>query len=128
MKHIVKSDKSVTQAVNDLSAAVKEHSFGVLHTYDMKQTLKDKGVDFPQEVRILEICNPKQAAEVMAEDLSLNMALPCQISVWEDEGGGTNIGMIKPSAILSRLSDSPKLAKIANDVEAKMVSMIEQAK
>jgi uncharacterized protein (DUF302 family) len=60
-------------------------------------------VDFPKACQILEICNPQKAKEVLTEDMDLNMALPCRISV--DTGGGkTKIGMMKPSATLNALS------------------------
>ena len=79
MKHIFQSDKSVNQAVADLEAAVKRHSFGVLHSYDLKQTLQNKGVELENECRILEICNPQKAKAVLDSDMSMNMALRFQI-------------------------------------------------
>jgi len=127
MKHIVETKKTIEQASFDLNEAVTKHSFGVLHTYDLKETLKGKGIDLPRECRIFEICNPKQAAAVLAEDMDLNMALPCRISVWENEGGQVKIGMISPKDMLSSLSDSPALQKIAQDVEDAMKSIIKAA-
>lgn len=128
MKHIVDTQKTIEQAAFDLEKAVKTHSFGVLHTYDLKETLKDKGIDLPRECRIFEICNPKQAAAVLAEDMDLNMALPCRISVWENEGGTVKIGMLSPKDMLAALSNSPALQKIAQDVEDTMKAIIQAAK
>ena len=76
MKHIVETKKTITQAARDLEDAIKANGFGVLHTYDLKEVLKTKGIDLPQECRIFEICNPKQAAAVLAEDMDMNMAFP----------------------------------------------------
>jgi len=59
--------------------------------------------------------------------MSLNMALPCRISIWQ-EGGITQIGMIPPKALLAALSSSPVLHKIAAEVEEKMEIMIDTAK
>lgn len=128
MKYIIDTDKSLQQAVEDLQKAVKLHEFGILHTYDLKEILKSKGIDFKQECRIFEICNPKQAAAVLAEDMDMNMALPCRISVWENAQGQVKIGMIPPKAILESLSDSPVLKSIAEKVEEKMKEMIQSAK
>jgi uncharacterized protein (DUF302 family) len=108
MKYIVETPKSVEQAVADLQAAVQEHKFGVLHIHNLQETLKKKGVDFPNACQILEICNPQKAKEVLTEDMDLNMALPCRVSVYS-EAGKTKIGMMKPSAMLKALSDSPDL-------------------
>lgn len=128
MKYIVETKKTIEQAALDIQEAVKANSFGVLHTYDLKETLKTKGVDLPQECRIFEICNPKKAAAVLAEDMDLNMALPCRISVWEDEGGSIKIGMISPKDMLESLSSSPALKKIAEEVEKTMKTIIETTK
>ena len=128
MKHIVETKKTIDQAALDIQEAVKANNFGVLHTYDLKETLKTKGIDLPKECRIFEICNPKQAAAVLAEDMELNMALPCRISVWENEGGSVKIGMISPKELLGSLSSSPVLSKIAEEVEATMKTIIQTAK
>ena len=127
MKYIVETPKSVEQAVADLQAAVQRHKFGVLHIHNLQETLKKKGVDFPNACQILEICNPQKAKEVLSEDMDLNMALPCRVSVYA-EGGKTKIGMMKPSAMLKALSDSPALADLAQDVEKVIIEMISEAK
>jgi uncharacterized protein (DUF302 family) len=127
MKYIVETPKSVEQAVADLQAAVQRHKFGVLHIHNLQETLKKKGVDFPNACQILEICNPQKAKEVLSEDMDLNMALPCRVSVYS-EGGKTRIGMMKPSAMLKALSDSPALADVAQDVEKTIIEMISEAK
>ena len=127
MRHVVETKKSPQQAAEDLEAAVKRNNFGVLHIYDLQQTLKSKGFDLPHECRIFEICNPQQATEVLTTDMSMNMALPCRISVYE-EGGKTKIGMIKPTALLTALSQSEKLMTVAAEVEQKIIQMIDEAK
>jgi uncharacterized protein (DUF302 family) len=126
MHYIVDSDKSVNDAARDLDAAVKKHGFGVLHVYDLKQTLHNKGVELPAECRIFEVCNPQQAATVLAADMNLNMALPCRISVYEHDGR-TRIGTIKPTALLGLLSKRGELAAVALTVETAIKRMIDEA-
>ena len=127
MKYVVESQKSVDQAEADLSAAVQRHNFGVLHVHNLQETMKKKGVDFQNACRILEICNPQRAKEVLDTDMDLNFALPCRVSVYSDHGK-TKIGMIRPTALLKALSDSPALARAAEDVEVAIVKMISEAK
>jgi uncharacterized protein (DUF302 family) len=127
MKHIVTTEKSVDQAAADLEQAVVANQFGVLHIHDLKATMKAKGVDFPRECRIFEVCNPQQARAVLTEDMSLNMALPCRISVWEEDGG-TRIGTLEPTALLAVLNDSPALGRIASQVEETIKLIIQQAR
>ncbi len=127
MQYVIETNKSADQAAIDLEAAVKRHNFGVLHVHNLKETLKNKGFDLPNECRILEICNPKQAIAVLAEDMSMNMALPCRVSVYE-EAGKTKIGMIRPTALLQSLSRSEALMRVAEEVERKIIDMIDEAK
>lgn len=127
MKYIVESQKSVEQAVSDLQAAVVRHGFGVLHIHNLQETLRKKGVDFPNACQILEICNPQSAKAVLMEDMEMNMALPCRVSVYSEDGK-TRIGMIKPTAMLKTLTDSPAMEAIAQDVEAAIVQMVNEAR
>lgn len=127
MYAIVDSAKSFEQASADLEAAVKRHNFGVMHIHDIGNTLRSKGQDFPHQCRVFEVCNPLQASRVMAIDLRLNMALPCRISVYS-ENGQTRIGMIPPAAILASLSSDPALQGIAAEVEASLMTMIQEAR
>ena len=127
MYYIAESKKSFAESVTALEQAVKSQGFGVLHIHDLGNTLRSKGVDFNEECKVLEVCNPQQAAKVLSTDMRLNMALPCRISVYT-EGEKTKIGVIKPEKILSALSDDKILEETANEVEQKIIQMIDEAK
>ncbi len=127
MYYIAETKKPFDQAVTDLEVAVKKHGFGVLHVHDLGNTLRSKGMDFKEECKVLEVCNPQQAAKVLSTDMRLNMALPCRISVYT-ENSTTKIGLIKPEKMLSALSEDENLAETANEVETKTIQMIEEAK
>ncbi len=127
MKYIVSTSKSIEQAATDLEKAVVENKFGVLHIHDLKATMKKKGIDFPNECRIFEVCNPQKANAVLTNDMSLNMALPCRISVWEEKGQ-IKIGTLKPTKLLSVLNDAEELKTIAIEVEETIIKIIEDAK
>ena len=100
MYYIVDTEKSFEQASTDLEFEVKNLGFGVLHIHDLGETLRKKGVDFEEDCRVFEVCNPVQAAKVLSVDMKLNMALPCRISVFTEKGS-TKIGLIKhgPNAL-----------------------------
>jgi len=126
-QYIAETLKSPAQAVTDLQASVKQHGYGVLHIYDLRETLTSKGFDLPNACHILEVCNPKQAAAVLSADMGMNIALPCRISVYQD-GGKTLIGMVRPTVLLSSLSKSEDLKAIAEQVEKDTIAIIEAAK
>jgi uncharacterized protein (DUF302 family) len=127
MYYIVESDKSFEQAAVDLEAAVKRNEFGVLHIHDLGTILRSKGIAFAENCKVFEVCNPGQAAKVLGTDMRLNMALPCRISVYTEQGK-TKIGMIKPIPMLAALSRDTSLVKVAQEVEAKTIKMIDESK
>jgi uncharacterized protein (DUF302 family) len=55
------------------------------------------------------------------------MALPCRISVFTEKGK-TKIGLIKPTQMLSELSQDETIVQVANEVEEKTVRMVDEAK
>ena len=71
--------------------------------------------------------NPLQASKVLATDMRLNMALPCRISIYTDKNT-TKIGLIKPAQMLASLSSDTMLARIADEVEAATIKMVDEAK
>lgn len=127
MYYVVDSEKSFEQAAIDLEEEVKKLKFGVLHVHDIGNTLRSKGVEFKENCKVFEVCDPNQAAKVMSADMRLNMALPCRISVYT-ENGTTRIGMIKPAQMLSALSNDPALQGVANEVEERTMQMIDNSK
>jgi uncharacterized protein (DUF302 family) len=127
MYYTVETDKSFEQAATDLDAAVKRHQFGVLHVHDLGTTLRNKGINFADQCKVFEVCSPQQAAKVLDIDMQLNMALPCRISVYSKDGK-THIGMIRPEQMLAQLSDDPRLATIAAEVERATREMIDEAR
>ena len=126
MYYIIQSNKPFEQASNDLEAAVLRHGFGVLHVHNLGATLRSKGIAFEEECKVFEVCNPAQAAKVLSVDMRLNMALPCRISVFT-ENGQTQIGMIKPVPMLSMLSQDDTLVQVAKEVEEKTMQMVDEA-
>jgi len=123
---IAETDKSFEVACTDLQSAVVTHHFGLMAVHDLGETLRVKNISFHENCRVFEVCNPQQAAKVLGFDMSLNMALPCRISVYT-ETGHTRIGMIRPVVLLSALSDHKGLMDVAQEVEASLAGIIEAA-
>lgn len=127
MYYLVETKKQFDRVIEDLEAAVQHNGYGVLHVHDVGATLHAKGVEFDKQCRIFEVCNPGYAAEVLSIDLRLNMALPCRISVFTDEGK-TFIGLIKPAAMITALSSDPQLHEVAKKVESDSIRTVDEAK
>ncbi len=127
MYYIVETDKTFEQAASDLDEAVKRNGFGVLHIHNLGETLRSKGIDFKENCKVFEVCNPQQANKVLSVDMRLNMALPCRISVYTEKDK-VMIGYIKPVDMLSALSTDASLVEISKEVEASLLKMLDEAK
>lgn len=124
--YTVETNKNVDEAVQALEAELKNDKFGVLWDFDVKATLNNKGLDFEKPVRILEVCNPTEAKKVLEKNELVSYFLPCKIVVHESEGK-TKIGMPKPTKLIEFVEDE-ELNQIAQDIEERMVSAINEAK
>jgi len=109
-----------------LQAAIPAHGFGLLTVHDLADTLRSKGIGFREQCRIFEVCQPQHAARVLEADMALNMALPCRISVYTQDGQ-TRIGMVSPVVMFSCLSTDPQLQTVAAEVEATTRAIIDTA-
>ena len=126
MKYIVETKKSMEQVSEDLIQSVNDHKFGVLHFYNLKEIITSKGIDSQNECKVFEVCNPNIAQNLMNIDMSLNLALPCRISIYE-ENEKIFIGMIKPKSLLIQLSNAESLNTLAEEAESTMMKIIQQA-
>lgn len=127
MKYVVTSDKTIEQVCEAMQTAVPDNKFGIVCTHDLKQTMANKGVEFENEVRVFEVCNPMKAKAVLSTDMDLCSALPCRISVYQDQGQ-TKVGMIKPVEMLKALNSDAELLAHAQEVEDISIRIIEAVK
>ncbi|MBL0385630.1 DUF302 domain-containing protein [Tumebacillus sp. ITR2] len=124
--YTVDTDKTIDEAVAAVEASLKQHKFGVLWQLDLPKKLQEKGVDYEQPYRILEVCNPVEAKRVLTQNPLVGYFLPCKVVVYEDNGQ-TKIGMPKPTVMMGVVND-PALAEIAQGVEDTLIKALEEAK
>lgn len=86
-------------AIERVTAALKDEGFGVLTQIDVKATLKQKlDVDFRRYI-ILGACNPSLAYRAFSAELEIGVLLPCNVIVYEDDGGSM-VSIVNPMAML----------------------------
>jgi len=117
--------KTVSDAAAALQTAVQANHFGVMQVHNLKETMNKKGVDFAHECLIFEVCQPQQAKKVLNENMSVSTALPCRISVYEEDGK-TTLATLKPTTLLA-MFNSPQLEGVAQEVEATIVKIMDEA-
>jgi uncharacterized protein (DUF302 family) len=119
------TNKTVSEAATALQVAVQANHFGVMQVHNLKETMAKKGVEFGRECLIFEVCQPQQAKNVLDQNMSVSIALPCRISIYE-EGGKTILATLKPTTLLA-MFNVPQLEGVAQEVEDTIVKIIKEA-
>ncbi len=107
-----------------LPEVATSHKFGVQAVHNLREKMESKGVPFGRECRVIEVCNPRHAQVVLNQDIEISAALPCRISVYEEDGR-TVLATIKPTALLT-MFNAPGAAATAQEVEDVMVRIMEE--
>jgi uncharacterized protein (DUF302 family) len=112
------------EAVEKVTAALKDEGFGVLTTIDVQKTLKEKlGVERPRYV-IFGACNPGFANQALEAEPEIGVLLPCNVVVYE-EGGKTKVVAMDPQAAL-QLAENPEIEPVARLVRERIERVIRQ--
>ena len=119
------SAKTFEQIDLALRESAARHKFGVLAVHDLQQTMRNKGVDFPNRVVVYEVCNPMEASQVLTANGAISTALPCRISVYESSGG-VRLATILPTALIGMFGDAT-LEPVAARVEQTLREMIDDS-
>jgi uncharacterized protein (DUF302 family) len=114
--HISKfTDGSYDEAVELVTARLKEEGFGILTEIDVKATLKKKiDVDFRRYV-ILGACNPHLAHKAMTVEDKIGVYLPCNVLVQETAEGKTEVSAMNPMVAMAGV-ENPALEAVARQV------------
>ena len=122
----VKTQKSIDDAVTNLTENLKEIGFGVLETLDFKKILSEKGLEFSDDYRLMEVCNPNLAKQVLEANPDLGLLLPCTIAVYQKDDENF-ISLARPTSLLSMVSDEN--LKISGEaIEDGLIKIIKNTK
>ncbi len=119
------TEKTVSAAADALQAAVKANHFGVMQVHNLQETMVKKGVEFAHECLIFEVCQPQQAKKVLEANMSVCTALPCRISIYEEDDK-TVLATLKPTTLLA-MFNTPQLEGVAREVEDTIVKIMKEA-
>lgn len=118
-----KTSLPYAEAVEAAKAALKEQGFGVLSEIDVQATLKEKrGIDFRPYV-ILGACNPSLAEQAFKEELEIGLLLPCNVIVYEADGGSV-IEALDPERALE-VAGNERLRPIAAEAKLRLRAAID---
>jgi uncharacterized protein (DUF302 family) len=112
--------ESVVELVKEQLAGA---GFGILMTIDVKQKLEEKlDIEFRKYI-ILGACDPANACKALMAEENVGLLLPCNVVVYECDGGAT-VGVVRPTVAIQMI-DNLDLKRIAKDIERKLKNVID---
>jgi len=121
----VKTSKTFSTAVADLKQSLSNNNFGVLWELNFKEKLEEKGLDFQRNFNVLEVCNPRQAKDILDLHIEGGYFLPCKMVVYE-KGNSVFMGMMNPTSMIGMLWQE-ELLSIAQQVETVLKKALDEA-
>lgn len=117
------TDTSFEDAIEKVTAALKEEGFGILTEIDVQATMKKKlDIDF-RKYKILGACNPPYAHQALQAEDKIGTMLPCNVIVQETDGGAIEVAAVNPIASMQAV-DNQQLGEIADEIKGKLEGII----
>lgn len=105
---VVELDQPLAAALEALRSALAAEQMGVVSEVDVQATLKTKlGLDVPPH-RLLGICSPRIAHDLIRQEPDIGALLPCGGSAIEHAPGHTRIALQDPR-VIAALAANPAL-------------------
>ena len=124
--YTVKTQKSIDGVIQDITSKLSEIKFGVLGILDFKEIFAKKGIEYPNQYKLLEVCNPIAAKQALDLDPDVGLLLPCTIAVYERDGENY-ISLAKPTVLLA-IASNTELESMGQEIEGKLIEVIENSK
>ena len=116
---------SVNKVFSRLSHKLKDSGYVILSIVDIKETLKNSGLDPDfKPFYILDVCKPKAAQEMIGSNDEYGLLLPCRIMITE-RGDKALLGMLRVSEVASNYlkEDRGKALQFEKELTAAMDSI-----
>ena len=123
--YTVTSAKDFEEAVKAVVNETEAVGFRVLYIHDVKDTLGKKG-HVIEPLKIIEVCNAKNAYMAIRTDINLALMLPCRVNVYI-KNGKVYISALRPG-FMQVVFPEIDIADVVADVDKKLIAIVEQAK
>lgn len=119
------TDLAFDEAIERVTAALKDEGFGILTEIDVAATFKNKlDVDVPA-YRILGACNPHFAYQAVQAEDKIGTMLPCNVVVRDAGEGQVEIAAVDPIASMQAVKND-QLGEVAQAVRSRLKKVIDQ--
>jgi uncharacterized protein (DUF302 family) len=75
------------ETVSSIQEAIAHQGWNSPGAVDMQASLAEHGEDLPFRVKIVKLCHPQYAKDVLTSDRHVACLMPCSIAVWEGDDG-----------------------------------------
>ena len=124
-EYTISTKKDFAAAVESVVTETEKAGFRVLHIHDVQATLATKNFTI-DSLKIIEICNAKNAYDALTSNILIGLFLPCKINVYVQDGK-TYISGLMPS-MASELFRNPDITTLMKRVEQTIKQIIERSK
>jgi uncharacterized protein (DUF302 family) len=90
------------ETVAALEKATTDQGWVVSAVMDMNESLAAKGVVFGPRVKLIKVCKPEYAADILKTDRDISVMMPCTLAVWEDDQGSVMVSRMN-TGLMGRL-------------------------
>ncbi len=121
-------DLTYEEAVQAVTAALGNEGFGVLHTVDVRDIMRQKlEEEFPPYL-ILGVCNPALAYMLLRNDIEAGLLLPCKVVVRVDPDTDQTIVSVLDPMAMTDVIGSQGIETVSRLVREKMERVLEEVK
>jgi len=117
-------DLSFDDAIDTVTARLKDKGFGVLTTIDVQKAMKEKIDKDINPYTILGSCNPSYAYKALQAENKIGTMLPCNVVVQQTDDGTVEVSAVDPMASMQAI-DNQDLGEIAMEVRGMLQEIIE---
>ena len=117
-------DCTYDEALDRVVEVLQTEGFGVLTEIDVHDKLKEKiDVDF-RRYKILGACNPALAHRALSANLAIGVLLPCNVVVYENDGGTASVIAVDPMQMIST-PGMESFEEVAAEVQQKLSRVVD---
>lgn len=115
------------QAIDSVTAALKQQGFGILSDIDVAATLKDRIGAEMEPYRILGACNPNLAHQALTADRAIGVLLPCNVVVRQVAAGQVEVTIADPETLFSLAPEGPRrdIEHLPGEARARLVAALD---
>lgn len=115
--------KNLRDTREKLNEALQKEGFGIISEINLHEKFKEKLDIDRRPYYILGACNPQFAHEALSLDEYLGLLLPCNVILFENQDGSTEIAIIN-AVTMMKIAGNKKLELLAEEVNKHLISAI----